>query len=93
MSCSAFGPNTSIRWTIRNWSKTPWTPGPPGSPWSSATQAVRFFVVSLLAEAFSLALLTLLVQGAGVGKVPAQAVAVATSMPLNFLGNKLWSFR
>ena len=26
-------------------------------------------------------------------KVPAQAIAVAGSMPLNFLGNKLWSFR
>ncbi len=56
-------------------------------------QAVRFFVVSLLAEVFSLALLTALVEGAGVAKVPAQALAVAASMPLNFLGNKLWSFR
>jgi len=56
-------------------------------------QAVRFFVVSLLAEVFSLALLTVLVEGAGVAKVPAQALAVAASMPLNFLGNKLWSFR
>jgi putative flippase GtrA len=56
-------------------------------------QAVRFFLVSLLAEAFSLALLTLLVQSAGLAKVPAQALAVAASMPLNFLGNKLWSFR
>lgn len=56
-------------------------------------QAVRFFLVSLLAEAFSLALLTLLVESAGLAKVPAQALAVAASMPLNFLGNKLWSFR
>jgi putative flippase GtrA len=56
-------------------------------------QAVRFFLVSLLAEAFSLILLTLLVEGAGLAKVPAQALAVAASMPLNFLGNKLWSFR
>jgi putative flippase GtrA len=56
-------------------------------------QALRFFLVSLAAEGFSLMLLTLLVQDAGVAKVPAQAVAVATSMPLNFLGNKLWSFR
>jgi putative flippase GtrA len=56
-------------------------------------QAVRFFLVSLLAEAFSLVLLTLLVEGAGLAKVPAQALAVAASMPLNFLGNKLWSFR
>jgi putative flippase GtrA len=57
------------------------------------SQAVRFFLVSLLAEAFSLVLLTLLVEGAGLAKVPAQALAVAASMPLNFLGNKLWSFR
>jgi putative flippase GtrA len=56
-------------------------------------QAIRFFLVSLLAEAFSLALLTLLVESAGLAKVPAQALAVAASMPLNFLGNKLWSFR
>jgi len=57
------------------------------------SQAVRFLLVSLVAEAFSLLMLTLLVQGAGVAKVPAQALAVAASMPLNFLGNKLWSFR
>ncbi len=57
------------------------------------SQALRFLLVSLVAEAFSLALLTLFVEGAGVAKVPAQALAVAGSMPLNFLGNKLWSFR
>ena len=56
-------------------------------------QAIRFLLVSLVAEAFSLALLTLFVEVAGVAKVPAQALAVAGSMPLNFLGNKLWSFR
>jgi putative flippase GtrA len=56
-------------------------------------QAVRFLIVSLLAEAVSLLLLTLLVESAGVEKVVAQALAVACSMPLNFLGNKLWSFR
>jgi len=57
------------------------------------SQAIRFLLVSLVAEACSLALLTVLVEGAGVAKVPAQALAVAGSMPLNFLGNKLWSFR
>jgi putative flippase GtrA len=56
-------------------------------------QAIRFLLVSLVAEAFSLLLLTLLVQSAGLDKVLAQALAVAASMPLNFLGNKLWSFR
>ncbi len=56
-------------------------------------QAMRFLIVSLVAEAFSLLLLTLFVTDAGFAKVPAQALAVAASMPLNFLGNKLWSFR
>jgi putative flippase GtrA len=56
-------------------------------------QAMRFLVVSLVAEAFSLLMLTVFVEGAGIAKVPAQALAVAGSMPLNFLGNKLWSFR
>ena len=56
-------------------------------------QAMRFLLVSLAAEVLSLLLLTLLVEGAGVEKVAAQALAVIGSMPLNFLGNKLWSFR
>ena len=56
-------------------------------------QAMRFLVVSLVAFGVSLLLLTLFVEVAGIAKVPAQALAVATSMPLNFLGNKLWSFR
>jgi putative flippase GtrA len=56
-------------------------------------QAIRFLVVSLAAFAFSLLLLTLLVEVAGVPKVPAQALAVVGATPLNFLGNKLWSFR
>ncbi len=56
-------------------------------------QAMRFLLVSLAAEILSLLLLTLLVEGAGLEKVAAQALAVAGAMPLNFLGNKLWSFR
>lgn len=56
-------------------------------------QAIRFFVVSLVAFGFGLLLLTLLVEVGGVAKVPAQALAVAASTPLNFLGNKLWSFQ
>ncbi len=60
---------------------------------SARLQGVRFFLVSLVAEGFSLLLLTVLVEDASVEKVAAQAVAVAAVMPLNFLGNKLWSFR
>jgi dolichol-phosphate mannosyltransferase len=60
---------------------------------SARMQAMRFFLVSLVAEGFSLGLLTILVEGAGIEKVSAQALAVAAVMPLNFVGNKLWSFR
>ena len=56
-------------------------------------QAARFLVVSLVAFGFSQLALTLFVEMVGMPKVPAQALAVAASMPLNFLGNKLWSFR
>ena len=56
-------------------------------------QAVRFFMVSLIALPFSLLVLTLFVEVAGVAKIPAQVLAVGMTMPLNFLGNKLWSFR
>lgn len=56
-------------------------------------QAIRFLLVSLVAEAVSLLLLTLFVEAAHLAKVPAQALAVAASMPFNFLGNKLWTFR
>jgi putative flippase GtrA len=56
-------------------------------------QAMRFLAVSVVAFGFSLLLLTLFVEGAGIAKVPAQALAVAGATPLNFLGNKLWSFR
>jgi putative flippase GtrA len=56
-------------------------------------QAMRFLIVSLVALAVSQLLLTAFVEGAGISKVAAQALAVAASMPLNFLGNKLWSFR
>jgi len=55
-------------------------------------QAPRFFLVSLIALGASLLMLVLLVEVVGLPKVPAQALAVAASMPLNFLGNKLWSF-
>lgn len=56
-------------------------------------QAVRFLTVSLIAEAFTLGMLALLVEGAGLDKVLAQALAVCCATPLTFIGNKLWSFR
>jgi putative flippase GtrA len=56
-------------------------------------QAGRFLLVSLAAEICSLLLLKIFVEDAGLAKVAAQALAVALATPLNFLGNKLWSFR
>ena len=56
-------------------------------------QAARFVVVSLAAFAFNLAVLYTLVEGAGMAKVPAQALAIAAATPMNFIGNKLWSFK
>jgi len=57
-----------------------------------AYQGLRFLVVSTLSLGANLLFLTALV-GLGVGKVPAQAIAVVLVTPLNFVGNKLWSFR
>ena len=57
-----------------------------------AYQGMRFAVVSAIALAANLAVLRLLV-GLGLGKLVAQAIAIVAVTPLNFLGNKLWSFR
>ena len=57
-----------------------------------AYQGMRFLIVSVLAYAANLLWLTALVS-AGLGKIVAQAIAIILVTPLNFLGNKLWSFR
>ena len=54
-------------------------------------QALRFLVVSVLAFLVSLAVLEMLI-GAGAPPVPAQVAAIATAMPVNFVGNKVWVF-
>jgi dolichol-phosphate mannosyltransferase len=56
-------------------------------------QAARFLTVSLVAFLFNLLALQLLVDSFDVAKVLAQAIAIAAATPLNFVGNKLWSFR
>ena len=57
-----------------------------------AYQGMRFFVVSLLALAANLVILDVLIR-LGMGKFVAQAIAIVLVMPVNFVGNKLWSFR
>ena len=56
-------------------------------------QAARFLAVSLIAFAFNLIALQLLVSTAGLAEVPAQAIAIVLATPMNYIGNKLWSFR
>jgi putative flippase GtrA len=56
-------------------------------------QGARFFAVSLVAFGFTYVVLVSLVDGAGVAKVFAQAIAIAAGTPLSFVGQKLWSFR
>ncbi len=55
-------------------------------------QGLRFFVVSALALVANLVVLHLLIE-AGLGEVVAQAIAIVVVTPVNFVGNKLWSFR
>jgi putative flippase GtrA len=55
-------------------------------------QGLRFLTVSVAVYLANLALLSVLV-AAGGGEIVSQAIAVVLVTPLNFLGNKLWSFR
>jgi putative flippase GtrA len=76
---------TNNFWWNRHWTFRVRT-GRPGF------QATRFFVVSVGAFLFAAAVLALLVDVVGVPKVAAQAVSIISATPLNFLGNKMWSF-
>jgi putative flippase GtrA len=55
-------------------------------------QGLRFLVVALVAYLANLALLSGFI-AFGLDKILAQAIAVVLVTPLNFVGNKLWSFR
>ncbi|MBA3246005.1 MAG: GtrA family protein [Actinobacteria bacterium] len=57
-----------------------------------AYQGLRFLVVSTSALGANLLILYLLVR-LGLGEVLAQALAIVLVTPLNFVGNKVWSFR
>jgi dolichol-phosphate mannosyltransferase len=56
-------------------------------------QAARFFAVSVTAFLIQVAILELLITNAGMAKVLAQAISLVLATPVNFVGNKLWSFR
>jgi putative flippase GtrA len=54
-------------------------------------QGMRFLVVSTLALVANLVVLQLYIE-AGLDEVAAQAIAIVLVTPVNFIGNKLWSF-
>jgi dolichol-phosphate mannosyltransferase len=56
-------------------------------------QAARFFAVSVVAFLIQVTILELLISSAGTPKVAAQAISLVLATPVNFIGNKLWSFR
>jgi dolichol-phosphate mannosyltransferase len=58
-----------------------------------AYQGLRFLIVAAIAYVANLGLLLGLVEILSVGKIVSQAVAIVLVTPLNFIGNKLWSFR
>jgi putative flippase GtrA len=56
-------------------------------------QGARFFVVALLAFGVNQLWLVVFIDWLDWRKVLSQAIAIVLVTPLNFLGNKLWSFR
>lgn len=56
-------------------------------------QAARFFIVSVAAFLFAATVLELLVSVVELPELPSQAIAIVAATPLNFIGNKMWSFR
>jgi putative flippase GtrA len=55
-------------------------------------QAARFFTVSVVAFLFQAAMLEVLVSVGEVPEIAAQAMSVVAATPLNFVGNKMWTF-
>ena len=73
-------------WWNRHWTFR----GPRGD---FALQGMRFFAVSTAALIVNQLWLLVFLDLLGMGKVISQAIAIILVTPLNFIGNKLWSFR
>jgi putative flippase GtrA len=58
-----------------------------------AYQGARFFAVSVVALGVNQLWLLVFLDWLGWGTSTSQAVAIVLVTPLNFIGNKLWSFR
>jgi putative flippase GtrA len=57
-----------------------------------AYQGARFFFVAVLALVANLVALEFLI-ALGLPEIAAQAIAIVLVTPINFVGNKLWTFR
>jgi putative flippase GtrA len=74
------------------WWNRHWTFGGQGARAHHAGfQAVRFFAVSIAAFLFAAAVLEALVR-LDVPALLAQAISIVAATPLNFVGNKMWTF-
>jgi putative flippase GtrA len=72
------------------WWNRHWTFG--ASDGHAGFQAARFFAVSLFAFVFAAAVLEALVRFTEMPALGAQAISIVAATPLNFIGNKMWSF-
>jgi len=68
------------RWTFR-------------SSGAVATELPKFFAVSVIAYLINLGIFTLCLSVLHLGANPSQLIAIACVLPINFVMNKLWSFR
>ena len=73
-------------WWNRHWTFA-------GQKGSFAMQGMRFYIVSAVAFAFNQLWLVVFIDWLHWREVLSQAIAIVLVTPLNFLGNKLWSFR
>jgi putative flippase GtrA len=75
------------------WWNRHWTFGQHGAREHHAGfQAARFFTVSVAAFLVALAILQLLVSTTDLPATVAQAISIVAATPLNFVGNKMWTF-
>ena len=58
-----------------------------------AGELPKFFTVSVIAYGGQLGIFWLLREQAHVAPIPSQLIAIVFVMPINFVANKLWSFR
>ncbi|MEA2350686.1 MAG: hypothetical protein QOG86_1627 [Thermoleophilaceae bacterium] len=75
------------------WWNRHWTFGKVGAREHHAGfQAARFFTVSVVAFLVALGILQLLVTTTSMPATLAQAISIIAATPLNFVGNKMWTF-